>query len=132
MDYDYDYLTEGSEYEALYHMKDALGHSHAVPRGKVEYALHQRIAFYDDEESERYGRENRDAPSVAARKALLLGAVKESLDYEQWLRNKKAAEHGWPVHPNDVEGLTPEQQKAMLDAWARNWPPPEFLRRGVS
>ncbi len=132
MDYDYTYLTENPDEEVLYLMKDALGHFHGVPRCKVEYALSHRLVFENDGECRRYERENRDAPAVSARRTLLLRAVKESLDYEQWLRNKKAAEHGWPVHPNDAEGLTPEQQKAMLDAWARNWPPPEFLRRGVS
>jgi len=132
VDYDYAYLTENPGEEVLYHMKDALGHSQAVPCGKVEYALNHGIVFYNEKESERYEQENRGAPSVVARKELLLWAVKESLDYEQWLRNRVAAEHGWPIHPNDVEGLTPEQQKAMLDAWTRNWPPPEFLSRGVS
>jgi hypothetical protein len=61
-----------------------------------------------------------------------LRAVVESLEYEQRLRNQKAAECGWPIHPNDVEGLTPEQHAAMLEAWQERQPPPEFLSDGVS
>jgi hypothetical protein len=61
-----------------------------------------------------------------------LRAVAESLEYEQRLRAQTAGEHGWPIHPNDVEGLTPEQQAAMLEAWREHQPPPEFLSGGVS
>lgn len=60
----------------------------------------------------------------------LLVAVKESLEYEQRLRNAKAAEHGWPIHPNDVEGLTREQQVTMFEAWRLRHPPPSFLISG--
>jgi len=59
-------------------------------------------------------------------------AVAESQEYEQRLRNQTAVEYGWPIHPNDVEGLTPEQQATMLEAWRERQPPPEFLRGGVS
>jgi hypothetical protein len=103
-------------------MKDALGHFHGVPRCKVEYALSHRIVFENDGESGRYERENRDAPAVSARRTLLLREVKESLDYEQWLRNKKAAEHGWPVHPNDVDWLDDEQRRDMLKTFSERGP----------
>ena len=125
--YDFNYVTENPNGEALYLMKDALGHFQGVPRGRVEYALLHGLVFENEKESELYERENRDAPSVVARKEKLLRLVKESLNYEQWLRNRVAAEHGWPIHPNDVEGLEPEQQKAMIDAWTRREPPPDFL-----
>jgi hypothetical protein len=61
-----------------------------------------------------------------------LRAVAKSLEYEQRLRNQTAVEYGWPIHPNDVEGLTPEQQATMLEAWRERQPPPEFLTGGVS
>jgi hypothetical protein len=127
LDFDFDYLVENPDNEILYHMKDALGNSYAVPCGRVEYALGRRFTFYSDEESELYTRENKDAPSVKERRLVLLRAVKKSLEYEQRLRNQKAAEYGWPIHPNDVEDLTPEQKSVMLEAWCSHLPPPEFL-----
>ena len=127
LDYDFAYLMENPDDEVLYAMKDESGQIHGVPRGRVEYALSRGIAFRNGEDSDLYWRENKDAPSVERRKIALLEAVKESLEHEQRLRNQKAADHGWPIHPNDVEGLTPEQQRSMLDAWRERRPPPDFL-----
>lgn len=56
-----------------------------------------------------------------------LALVAESLEHEQNLRNEVALAHGWPVHPNDVEDLTPKQQAEMLEAFRLKQPPPDFV-----
>lgn len=45
-------------------------------------------------------------------------AVKESLEYEQRLRNQVAAKRNWPYHPNDMDWLDDEQRKDMLKAFS--------------
>jgi hypothetical protein len=57
----------------------------------------------------------------------LVEAVAASQVYERTLRDRTAARYGWPIHPNDVEGLAPERQTAMLEAWRLRLPPPDFL-----
>ena len=49
-------------------------------------------------------------------------AVKESLEYEQRLRNQVAAERNWPYHPNDMDWLDDEQRKDMLKAFSERGP----------
>jgi hypothetical protein len=57
----------------------------------------------------------------------LLESVAESQTYERTLRDQMAAQYGWPIHPNDVEDLMPDQQAVMLEAWRLRLPPPDFL-----
>ena len=56
------------------------------------------------------------------KKGRLLGAVVESLRYEQRRRDRIAAEHGWSVHPNDME-LEPDEKAKVLAAWEAGEPP---------
>jgi len=68
----------------------------------------------------------RKAAGIAERRreenATLLRAVVESLKDEQRRRDRIAAEHGWSVHPNDME-LDPEEKKKVLAAWEAGEPP---------
>ena len=126
-DFNFDYLMENPNEEVLYRMKDARGNIYGVAWIRVTYALRHGIVFDSDDEAKLYEQEGGVTPLSEERKIALLIAVKESLESEQKLRNQKAAEHGWPIHPNDVEDLTPEQQAEMLDAWRLRQPPPRFL-----
>ena len=120
--YDFSYVTENPNGEALYLMKDTLGHFQGVPCGRVEYALLHGLVFENEKEVELYERENRDAPSVRARRIALLSAVEISLEYEQWLRNRVAAQYGWPHHPNDMDWLDDEQRRNMLNVFSERGP----------
>ena len=57
------------------------------------------------------------AERMKERNEITLRAVVESLEHEQALRNQKAAEHGWPVHPNDVDWLDETERKSMYRAF---------------
>jgi hypothetical protein len=126
-DLNFEYLMENPGLEILYRMRDARGNLYGVAASRVGYALAHGIVFDSEDEAKLYEREVGPVPMSEERKIALLTAVKESLEYEQRLRDQKATEHGWPIHPNDVEDLTPEQQSAMLEAWCSHLPPSEFL-----
>ena len=55
----------------------------------------------------------------------LLRAVKESLEQERIWRDQKAAEHGWTIHPNDME-LEGAERQAMIEAFVTGKPQPEY------
>lgn len=66
------------------------------------------------------------------KKMRLLGAVVESLRYEQRRRDQIAAEHNWLVHPNDMD-LEPEEKAKVLAAWeAGESPKQEWIDSKVS
>lgn len=66
------------------------------------------------------------------KKMRLLRAVVDSLKDEQRRRDIVAAEHGWPVHPNDME-LEPDEKKKVLAAWeAGELPKQEWVDSKVS
>jgi hypothetical protein len=63
----------------------------------------------------------RKAAAIAERREeqnqKLFEAVAESLDRDQVWRNEIAREHGWTVHPNDMEWLDESERKVMLEVW---------------
>jgi len=72
-------------------------------------------------EIKRRAKERKVAIALEQRKeklAQIVGAVVASREYEQSLRNDKAAERGWPIHPNDMDWIDEEQRKAVLDTWS--------------
>jgi hypothetical protein len=55
----------------------------------------------------------------------LLTAFAESQKQEQEWRDQKAQDHGWTVHPNDIN-LEDHEREAMREAWRTGAPQPEY------
>jgi len=76
-------------------------------------------------EVKRRAKERKVAIAIEQRKeklAQIVGAVVASREYEQSLRNDKAAERGWPIHPNDMDWLDEAERKVMLQVFSERGP----------